>query len=309
MEFWFGRNNLALTVFVPYDCKNNCQFCNSKAMYTIIQKSSGNVKYKMRKVLGEYSFPIKDVVFTGGEPMSDINQLIDLLDVVPDKYHVYINTTLINKNIDEFIKLVNSTNKIRGVNISRHCESYEQDCKMLNDIAPDDAVERFEKPVRINCVIGTQNIEAVLKRWADRDVELSFRKNYTLPGAARNLHNMYERFPLKLVEMGFRYVNHTQCNVCDTTRFDLGGFSVIYHKGLMNSSVLHKESNSLEVNDLIIFPDGRFAYDWGNIDAEMQDNFEKSFMRNDLSMAGNVFFPTLQRGYGYCGGGGCGGRC
>ena len=33
MEYVAGRNNLACTIFVPYDCDNNCPFCTSKWMY------------------------------------------------------------------------------------------------------------------------------------------------------------------------------------------------------------------------------------------------------------------------------------
>ena len=28
-----GRENLACTIFVPWDCSNNCPFCTSKEMY------------------------------------------------------------------------------------------------------------------------------------------------------------------------------------------------------------------------------------------------------------------------------------
>jgi len=33
MEYRKGRTNLSATIFVPYDCKNNCPFCTSKADY------------------------------------------------------------------------------------------------------------------------------------------------------------------------------------------------------------------------------------------------------------------------------------
>ena len=33
MEYVAGRTNLACTIFVPYDCDNNCPFCTSKWMY------------------------------------------------------------------------------------------------------------------------------------------------------------------------------------------------------------------------------------------------------------------------------------
>ena len=41
MEYVAGRNNLACTIFVPFDCDNNCPFCTSKWMGL-----SGNQKIK-----------------------------------------------------------------------------------------------------------------------------------------------------------------------------------------------------------------------------------------------------------------------
>ena len=66
MDVWFGRNNLALTVFVPFDCANNCRFCTSKALYSNSDTSVESVEYQMRRVLNEFRYPIRDIVFTGG---------------------------------------------------------------------------------------------------------------------------------------------------------------------------------------------------------------------------------------------------
>lgn len=261
MNFVFGRENLALTIFVPFDCHNNCPFCTSKQFYKTTQPSIELVKNSVESFFTDYNFPIKDVVFTGGEPMANIRVLSELLDLVPSKYNVYINTTFTNKNLDEFVNLVNSNNSIKGVNISRHSETYDLDCAMFHDIADDMVIERIQKPVRINCVIGEQNIAQVVARWENKNVELCFREDYTtMQNDEYHLHDPYGRIPLTLLQIGYNFYSHSQCNVCDTTRFEKDGNIVSFHKGKQCSSI--RRGNELEINDLIINQSGDFSYDW-----------------------------------------------
>ena len=335
MDVWFGRNNLALTVFVPFDCKNNCPFCTSKEMYSTkgnARLSLASVRYQMKRVFDDYNYPIKDVVFTGGEPTWRLDDLAKLVDVVPSKYNVYINTTLPRDRGPKFLSFVNDTKKIKGINVSRHCASYEEDSEFLNDVAPDELMERFQKPVRINCVVNGREspdiITPVIERWSIRqNVELCFRRDYTKI-TPEELHNPYEPFMVHLSEMGFQFSGHTQCNVCDTTRFERDGFTVIYHKGLEHSSIYHLDSASLEVNDLIILPDGRLTYDWSETRTawllEMEGQFRRFGRRcvpeeqrriiddrfngcgSSSGGCGGLWWPSL---FGGCGGGGhgCGG--
>lgn len=261
MNFIFGRENLALTIFVPFDCHNNCPFCTSKQTYKTNPPSVNLVKSSVRSFFDDYAFPIKDVVFTGGEPMANIHILSELLDLVPSKYNVYINTTFTNKNLDEFIELVNSVDKIKGINISRHTETYDSDCAMFHDIADDSMIERIQKPVKINCVVGKQDIAQVVSRWENKNVELCFREDYTtMQNDENHLHDPYGIVPIELLRIGYRFHSHSQCNVCDTTRFVKDGNIVSFHKGKQHSSIRH--GNDLEINDLIINQEGVFAYDW-----------------------------------------------
>lgn len=43
MEYIKGRTNLSATIFVPYDCKNNCPFCTSKKDYFDINNLLSNI--------------------------------------------------------------------------------------------------------------------------------------------------------------------------------------------------------------------------------------------------------------------------
>ena len=317
MLFLFGRENLALTVFVPYDCRNKCPFCLSKETYRTRRPSKDNVKYQLKRVLTEFNYPIKDIVFTGGEPMEDVDGLKELIDLVPSQYNIYINTTFTNRNIDEFVGFVNECFKIKGINISRHCETYEQDCALLCDIATDDKISMIQKPVRVNCVVKNQDISKVIERWNGTGVHLYFRKDFGIEQDFTELHNPYDELTMKLIAGGFTFKSHTQCNVCDTTIFEKNGQIVAYHKGQKNSSI--QTGKHLEINDLIIDQTGLFTFDWGKNDLRIISELEQKHkislqsamekLRNALRIdpTYTVCHPYYSCG-GYnrgCGGSGC----
>ena len=71
-----------VTVFVPYDCQNNCPFCINKKEYA---DCSG---FSLEKILASIQVmdgitPRCDFVFTGGEPLADLNALQQMLDAIP----------------------------------------------------------------------------------------------------------------------------------------------------------------------------------------------------------------------------------
>lgn len=275
MYYRIGRKNLALTVFVPYDCKNTCRFCASKRSYKEKKSDPGKVAESMKRVLYRTALPIKDVVFTGGEPMEDVNALKNLVKLVPKRMNIYINTTFIRKNMEEFVEMVNTCWAIKGVNISRHEETFERDEYMLDGIAKDEDIQRIKKPVRINCVEKGQNLQKIVERWEGKGVELSIRRDFRKPMTDTELHSPYDHTALALIESGFKFVGKTQCNVCDTTYFiKENGMRVQYHKGLMRTSI--EDGFALEINDLIIDQAGDIAYDWEGCDTDRM----KNIMRN-----------------------------
>lgn len=299
VNFTFGRDNLALTVFVPFDCTNNCRFCMSKETYITHKPSMDNVKYQMERFFKKYNYPIKDVVFTGGEPMADIDGLQELIDLVPAKYNIYINTTYTKRNLQRFVDLLNGCDKIKGVNISRHYETYEQDCALLCDIATDEQISMIKKPVRINCVVDNQDISKVIARWKGTEARLFFRKNFNIEQDFTELHNPYDEVALKLVTIGFRFKSHTQCNVCDTTIFEKEDQIVAYHKGCKNSSII--TGKCVEINDLIIDQTGFFTFDWGATNLEIISKLEEKAQKKYLPEP-FPFVTPLYHGRTYCGG-------
>ena len=81
-----------VTVFVPYDCRNNCPFCVNKEEYSDTTGFSLDKICESIKTMDAIT-PYCDFVFTGGEPFSNLDSLQKLLDQVPTTHKVYINTT------------------------------------------------------------------------------------------------------------------------------------------------------------------------------------------------------------------------
>ena len=80
------------TVFVPYDCNNNCPFCVNKKEYADTSKFSAEKIIESIKTIDEIT-PLCDFVFTGGEPLANLASLQKMLDAVPTTHKIYINTT------------------------------------------------------------------------------------------------------------------------------------------------------------------------------------------------------------------------
>lgn len=262
--FVSGRNNLAVTIMVPFDCPNNCPFCESKKEYAKNRPSLDGVVNAVKRIFHDNNtLDIPEVVITGGEPMANILALRKIINVIPSDKDIYINTTCVRHNFNEFVALVNSDPQIKGVNISRHSTTYEEDCKTLHGIAPDEWLSKFEKSVRINCVIKDRKhsfFRGVISRWEGKGVELSFREDFNTM-TAEELHNPYSH-SLPYIATAREYLGHTQCKVCDTTTFrSVRGMVVRYHKGIKNTLV-SLGGDKYEINDIVVRQDGQVFCDW-----------------------------------------------
>lgn len=257
-----GRDNLALTIMVPFDCPNNCPFCESKKEYTAHRPSLDNVINSIKKFFRDNNtLKVPEVVITGGEPMANILALRKIINVIPSDKDIYINTTLTKHNFHEFVALVNSDPQIKGINVSRHEATYKEDCDLLRNIAPDDYFCQFKKPVRINCVVNNgTNIYEIMDRWEGKGVEVSFRENFHTM-TEQELHNPYSGY-LPRLAVDSEYIGHSQCKVCDTTIFKRkSGLIVRYHKGIKNT-LIKLQQNHYEINDFVIRQDGKLFWDW-----------------------------------------------
>lgn len=308
--FVTGRGNLALTIMVPFDCPNNCPFCESKKEYAAHRPSLDNVINSIKKFFRDNNtLKVPEVVITGGEPMANILALRKIINVIPSDKDIYINTTLLRIHFQEFVALVNSEPQIKGINVSRHEATYEEDCRLLHCIAPDGWFRQINKSIRINCVVNNgTNIYDIMDRWKGQRVELSFRENFNTM-TEQDLHNPYSGYLPRLASE-LHYEGHTQCKVCDTTIFKCrSGLVVRYHKGIKHTLV-RVRANHYEVNDIIIRQDGEVFADWDFSNKTLlptillHDNTKDIMSRSKERMVEIASTPYITCG-GYTGG--CGG--
>lgn len=315
-----GRSNLAATVYVPWDCPNNCPFCSSKEEY----KNGVNANRIIEELGAISRSNIEEVVFTGGEPSARPLMLSKFVSMVPSK-RVFVNTTLLDNTVYDFVYYINRLDNVEGVNISRHGRDEDEDG--LLGTAPDDWVARICKPVHVNVVAPEiKHIPAIIDRWAKvaekrwrlglqrpgSEMTICIREDYTKMTVDK-LHDPYEDPYIKRMAdtPGFEYYGHTSCNVCDTVSFMSNvevyprRLYVNVHRGVEKTAI--QFGNAIEVNDIVLFPDGTLCYDWDKSCVVTDD------MRNWLGLNADgrsvpciTQTPQPYNQRPFCGGSGCG---
>ena len=259
MKYKIGRNNLAATIYVPYDCDNNCPFCTSKIEYRQHFPNVGLIVQALKSLVDNPL--IQDIVFTGGEPLANMTILKMLVDITRNKgKNVFINTTFPKDSHDSLFYLLEEGN-VSGINMSRHESSYEQDSKLFYNIAPDWLISKISVPVKINAVVTNVDsfitkLPAMINRWNKPNIRLCIRHDFRTT-TFTNLHTLTDDPILNYLIQNYSFESHTFCDVCDTVNFEEG---ISYHRGMEHSSI--KMGNTVIVNDIIVFPDGFIAYDW-----------------------------------------------
>ena len=273
-KYIVGRSNLALTIFVPYDCPNKCPFCTSKDDYRDtkdfgLEKITKALK-KVRNCLG----PVPDIVITGGEPFADLEQLQTLLDECK-RYHknIYINTTLPVKDKEEADKvfefILKNQRIINGLNISRHM------CLKTN-LEDDDLIERIYEhtntPLRINSVlIGVKAEQTKVKEFIDKYSPfvdaVHFRGDYTKVKTQDDLRGLDHPLLQVLFNLPeLTYSSSGGCLVCNDNSFSMYDGTkksytrISFHRGFEHSCV--KQGPYYILNDIIIKQDGKILCDW-----------------------------------------------
>lgn len=259
MKYKIGRNNLAATIYVPYDCDNNCPFCTSKIEYRQHFPNVGRIVQALKSLVDNPL--IQDIVFTGGEPLANMTILKMLVDITRNKgKNVFINTTFPKDSHDSLFYLLEEGN-VSGINISRHESSYEQDSKLFYNIAPDWLISKISVPVKINAVVTNADsfitkLPTIINRWNKPNIRLCIRHDFRTT-TFTNLHTLTDDPILNYLIQNYSFESHTFCDVCDTVNFEEG---ISYHRGMEHSSI--KMGDTVIVNDIIVFPNGFIAYDW-----------------------------------------------
>ena len=323
MKGYFGRDDISLTIHVPFGCGNKCAFCTNKKMYE--EAKLLPVATQMKKTLFEIEKVIincpdvKAFCITGGEPfinnesyhftMAIINAIkhYEFLYRKTDKVKIYINTSLPKKwaeeNFDLFMSLYYDT--ISGISISRHGKNYEADSEFFNvPIADDEFIaamaSKYPKRLRINCVCSTESsaLDAV-KRWYKHRtatevgyLKLSLREDYT----NTTFDNLKRWTDDNEKKYGFLDpVDEGGCNVCNTysTKYDF----VSIHKGLEHTCLYNAERDMFEINDLVLSPSGKLLFDWDESD-ERTKNLSISTIIDKSHLLDALFVEKARKGLG-----------
>lgn len=254
MEYKKGRINLSATIFVPYDCKNNCTFCTSKVDYK--DRSSFSLEHILKRIeeLNQNEI-IQEYVITGGEPFANISLLKQILKVT--KKPVYLNTTLPDtEEVRNFIPQLSAWDCIKGINISRHM-AFD-----FNNVFSIEQINEIVKPVRINTVITDgfvwEDFWMFCDRYGKKKRDINLRADYRL--MTFDSLKARDRISVKLSEH-YDYIESESCMVCNSEYYNAGEkFICTYHRGMQYSSVIVGEK--CYVSDVIVKQDGRMYKDW-----------------------------------------------
>ena len=256
-----------VTVFVPYDCKNHCPFCINKGEYADMTGFSlDNIVKSIRRM--NAITPKCDFVFTGGEPLADLESLQVMLDEIPTTHRVFINTTLpvsqhqTEEDILAFAE--HNRHKITCINVSRHMQRYVIESN-------DSLLARLPVPFRINCVLYQDYPKEQLVPFMERFLKLpganiQFRFDYT----ATTPENLYEpdRILHDLKELA-DYTGLDGCRMRCGFHFDYKGMELTYHKTLPYSTI--EETDPADgvtydiLYDILIKQNGDIHSDWTGV--------------------------------------------
>ena len=255
-----------VTVFVPYDCKNNCPFCVNKSEYADMSEFSIDKICKSIELMDSIT-PYCDFVFTGGEPFSDIAALQKMLDCIPTTHKVYINTTLPVSELQPEEKIIEFTkvnkDKITCINISRHMQHFVVESN-------DELLTKLAVPFRINCVLYKNYPKDRLIPFLERfrkipGANLQFRFDYT----ATTPENLYDKFAdpiFKDLSEVAEYTGLDGCRMRNGYHFDYKGMKMTYHRTLPYSTIVETDpEDGITYDilyDILIKQNGDIHADW-----------------------------------------------
>ena len=252
-----------VTVFVPYDCQNNCPFCVNKEEYENMEGFSLEKICESIRVMDGIT-PECDCVFTGGEPFSNLESLQILLDQVPATHKVYINTTFpvfADRTGDEMIEFVErNKDKITCINISRHLVPYVEE-------SPDELIARIPTNTRVNCVLyrdyPRDELVQYMRRFKKYRIPIQFRFDYT-DTTPENLYDEEHDMILRDLKEFCRYTGLDGCRMRCGYHFNFEGLELTYHKTLPYSTIVENDGDQTYdiLYDILIKQNGDIHGDW-----------------------------------------------
>ncbi len=260
-----------VTIFVPYDCANHCPFCINKQEYEDMTGFSLEKIIESIKVMDSIT-PKCDFVFTGGEPMSNLESLQKMLDVIPTTHRVFINTTfpvMHAYSADEMLAFTEKNkNKVTCFNISRHMQKYVEE-------SPDEVIAKIATKKRVNCVLykkyPTENLPAFADRFGAYNIPIQFRYDYT-ETTPDNLYDESDDHILRDLKLYFNYKGLDGCRMRCGYHFEYKGNHLTYHKTLPYSTIVEKGDDGVTYDilyDILIKQTGKIVSDWTDDQPEL----------------------------------------
>ena len=265
-----------VTIFVPYDCGNNCPFCINKKEYADMTGFSAEAICESIRTMDAIT-PECDFVFTGGEPFANLDSLQVMLDAIPRTHKVYINTTLplLNGVTEDDIVAFAQKNrdKITCINVSRHLVKYVKE-------SGDELIARMPVPVRINCVLFRDYPKDRLVPYIERIQALGrpiqFRFDYT-DTTPENLYDREHDMIYQDLCKVARYTGLDGCRMRCGFHFDYNGLELTYHKTLPYSTIVETGEDGVTYDilyDILIKQTGEIHSDWTGVVMDV-DAYEK----------------------------------
>lgn len=276
-----------VTVFVPYDCQNHCPFCVNKEEYADTTGFSLDAICRSIRTMDKMT-PYCDFVFTGGEPLANLQSLQVMLDQVPATHKIYINTTLPvsqTQTEEEILAFMEKNKeKITCVNISRHMQRYVVESN-------DSLLARLPVKFRINCVLYKHYPREQLIPFMERfrkihAPSIQFRFDYT----ETTPENLYDRPHDQILKDLMQVADYTGLDGCRMRcgfHFRYKDLELVYHKTLPYSTIVEKDPKDGKtyaiLYDILIKQNGRIDSDWDgtvmDLDAYAHVKFEPYDLR------------------------------
>ena len=229
-----------VTVFVPYDCQNNCPFCINKKEYADCSGFSLDKILDSIRVMDSIT-PRCDFVFTGGEPLANLNALQRMLDTIPATHKIYINTTFPAQAATTFEEMLAFTERNKD---------------------PDEVLGKIACPTRINCVLYKNYPAAKLVDYVERflpyRIPIQFRYDYT-ETTPENLYEEDNDRILQDLKRLFTYKGLDGCRMRNGFHFEYKGLHMTYHKTLPYSTIVEKGNDGVTYDilyDILIKQNG-----------------------------------------------------
>lgn len=273
-----------VTIFVPYDCGNNCPFCINKKEYADMTGFSVEAICDSIRTMDSIT-PMCDFVFTGGEPFADLAALQMMLDIIPPTHKVYINTTLplLHGVTEEDILAFAEKNrhKITCINVSRHLVKYVKE-------SGDELIARMPIPVRINCVLfrdyPREQLLPYIRRIQALGRPIQFRFDYT-DTTPDNLYDREHDGIYRDLCAVARYTGLDGCRMRCGFHFDFEGLELTYHKTLPYSTIVETGEDGVTYDilyDILIKQTGELHSDWTGIKLDVDAYRRAAFEPYDL---------------------------